>query len=655
VAAQTPIIRAGAPADHMGILYSGRASVVSVDAQTGATRVLEPLRPGDHFGEIGPLLGTAHPQMVMADEACVVLRVGKDVLDALIARVPSFAHALARRLAMRVVQLGVMALRAGAPAPAAAAAATQSAGSPPQGVQAAAPGAGVIPFVEIADFNPGPALLSMVPEKLIREQRVFPLQLKGSKLTVGFVSPRNLTALGELRRVLHKADLEVVAISLDDYSQALVRFKLQTAKPADAKRGASVSADALSFDIVDSEREADKAVRVIGDEIVRALNRIIAAAIEREASDVHIEPEVAGVRIRFRLHGSLVDWGEYLPPSFARGIVARVKILAGLDITERRLPQDGRIALTVDRREVDMRVSSLPTSRGEKVVLRIFEAAGMMRPLERTFVEPGLLAAIRTSLGRTTGAILVCGGTGSGKSTTLYSMLNERRKLRPDSNVVMVEDPIEYRMQGTTQVQVNMAVGLGFAQVLRAVLRQDPDVIAVGETRDADTARTALEAAMTGHLVLTSLHANDAIGSVQRLESLGCPRELVAQSVTLVLVQRLVRRLCPLCARAEAPAPILAQSLAARRLIEAGSAVRVPRAVGCDQCAQTGYQGRVAVIESLQVDEDTRNAIMAGQPLSEVERIALGTKSLFRFGAYASYLMARTAISGADALMSVAG
>lgn len=650
VPAGTQMIRAGTPGNFMCILARGKASLAAVNASTGELSVLEPLRTGDHFGEMGPLLGAGHTHTVVADETCVYLRIPGDVLESLLDKVPSFSRALAKRLSMRVVQVGMLALRAGGDA----GRASRTPVEPPKAPAAQPVPSNVIPFVEVSEFEPPPNVIAMVPERVVLEQRVLPLELNGDVLTVGMVAPKNESAVAEVEKVLHRVSVKPVAISHDDYQHALVRFRL-TGPDLDLKAGGGLRPENLTFDVVDSEREADKAIRVIGDEVVRAVNKILCAAIEREASDVHIEPDTTGVRVRFRVHGVLQDWNEYIAPSFAKGIAARLKILSGLDITERRLPQDGRIAVNAGRREVDMRISTLPASRGEKVVLRVFEAAGMSRGIERTFAEKSLLSTVRRILGQKTGAILVAGGTGSGKSTTLYSMINEQRKLRPDSNVVMVEDPIEYRLQGVTQVQVNHGIGLDFAHVLRSILRQDPDVIALGETRDTETARIALEAAMTGHLLLTSLHANNAIASVQRLQTLECPRELIAQSVALVLVQRLVRRLCPGCTRADPPAPILQESLAARRLVEKGSQIRIPRAVGCDGCGRTGYLGRTAVIESLVVTDDIRNALMSGQPMNEVEKLALQSKALTPFHSYASYLMTRNLISGADALMAVAG
>lgn len=653
--AQATILRAGAPVEWVGILYQGKASVLAVNAMTGARTALEGLRPGDLVGEIGSLIGGAHPHQVTADESCVVLCVSLELLEALYGRDPRFAQAMARQLAMRVVRMGMTAVRGGGSEPTAA---SERATRVPAVVPAGAGGrlGALIPFVEVADFDPDAKVVSLVPERLILEHRLLPLKVEGSRLTVGMVAPRNAVALAELRRVLHGFEVEVLAISADDFDDWVVRLRVETAAPSDPRAGGTaIKPEQLAFDVTDSEREADKALRIIGDEVIRCVNRIICTALERGASDVHIEPDPAGVKVRFRVHGMLQDWNEYVPVAFAKGIVARLKVLSGLDITERRLPQDGRIAATAGRREVDMRVSTLPASRGEKVVLRIFEAAGMLRPLEKTFVEPEVLAAVREALGRKTGAILIGGATGSGKSTTLYSMINHRRKLAPDQNVLMVEDPIEYRLQGVTQVQVNHQVGLGFAQVLRAMLRQDPDVIALGETRDTETARIALEAAMTGHLVLTSIHTRDAISAVQRLETLDCPRELIAQSLSLVLVQRLVRQLCPACTRVEPPSPVLQEMLAARRLIQGGERPSLPRAVGCEKCGQVGYVGRVAVLEMLQVTDAVRDAIMTHQPLSEVARLADSSGALYPFHRYAAHLMTRPLISASDALMAVAG
>lgn len=654
------LVRAGSAADGISILRRGRATASLVHATTGASTSLETINAGDHFGDVGALTRAAHPYTVVADEACVVLRMKPDLVDALLSRVPQFSLAVARRLAARSVQLGVITLRAGATPPSAMRAPTPGLGVDgprrPVPVPAAAEAAGaVIPFVEVADYDPAPKVVGMLPAKLILQHRAVPLRLQGNRLLVGMVLPRNAAALADLRRVLHAVDFEVAAISLEDFAHTVLRLKLDGARGPESTRDSTavISPESLTYDAADSEREADKAVRVVGDEVVRAVNRIIAAALSRDASDIHIEPEAGGVKVRYRVHGMLQDWSESPPPSFAKGIAARLKVLSGLDITNTRTPQDGRIGLAAGSREIDLRISTLPSSRGEKVVLRVFEGAGMMRPLEQIFSDAGSLNAVRKALQRPHGAIIVAGATGSGKSSTLYSLLNERRRARPDTNVMLIEDPIEYRLPGVTQVQIS--AGLGFSQVLRAALRQDPDVIAVGETRDAATAHMALEAAMTGHLVLTSMHANDVASVLQRLESLECSRTLIAEAVSFVVVQRLARRLCPACVRLDPPPPALLESLVARRLVERGSQVALPRPAGCDLCQQTGYQGRVAVVEWWQVTTEARDSLVAGALHTDVLRAAAEAKAFQSFRHNATYLMARKVLGTSEALMAVAG
>jgi type IV pilus assembly protein PilB len=643
--ARATILKAGVSSDGIVIVCEGKASVVTQNATTGAMTTLETLQAGDHVGDLSALLRAAQPYAVIADTACTVVRIRSELVEMLLGKVPAFTLALAKRLAMRNIQLGVTALRGS----------TTAATSATQVVRPSTPDGKTIVFGEVSEFDPNAKLIAMIPSKLILQYKIFPLRFSGTTLTLGMVNPRNSVAIGDVQRLLNRVEVEVVAISVDDFLQSLLRFRVE-APSKEGSRGGNdaISAESLTFDVVDSEREPDKQLKVIGDEVVRALNRVIAAGISREASDIHMEPDTSGVRVRFRVHGMLQDWNENLPSSFARGLIARVKILAGLDITERRVPQDGRIGMTAGTRELDLRVSTMPTGRGEKVVIRLLDGAGMMRPLEQIFVDTNVLATARKAIQRPHGGILIAGGTGSGKSSSLYAMIHERRRARPDSNVLMVEDPIEFRLQGVTQVQVSQASGLGFSQVLRAALRQDPDVIVVGETRDRDTAHMALEAAMTGHLLLTSLHANDVASVLQRLEGLECSRTLISQSVATVMVQKLVRKLCSLCARVEAPLPAIAESLVAKKLLEKGSTASLPRAVGCDACQGTGYSGRVLVVETLQCTEKVRDAIIAGESLPEIERAALKEGAFVSFSAYASLLMARRMISPGEALLAVA-
>ncbi len=642
------IVRAGTPEGQIGLLFSGRASLRQINAATGTATVLEEVRQGDFFGEVAALLGTAQAYEVYAEDACVVFTLGKDVLGQLAGKIAPFAHALARRTAMRSVQAGVTALRSGG---------VSGAAIPVPPVAAAAPAADAaaadgVRFVRIATYDPGEKVISLVPAKAIAQYRLLPLELRGKTLTIGMVDPFNAAAVSELRRILAAVDLNIVAVNADEFNEAFLRLRID---PAVAGRAHAVmtTPEQMQFDSTVDE-PVTKQVNVIGDEVVQLASRIIATAIDRQASDIHIEGESIGVKVRFRVQGSLQDWESFVAASFAKGLIARIKVLAGLDITERRLPQDGRIGLRVGKRDVDLRVSTLPTLRGEKVVMRLFEAGNMMRPLDAIFLEAKTLALVRAVLNKPYGALIVAGPTGSGKSSTLYSCLNERRKARPDTNIVTVEDPIECRLTTCTQVQVNHAVDLGFAKVLRAFLRQDPDVILVGEVRDSETAMLALEAAMTGHLLFTSLHANNAIAAIQRLENLGCSRTLISQSVSLILVQRLARKLCTRCVKTDVPPPIMMESLAARGLAGKAAPIAMPRAVGCGECNGSGYAGRVAVLEALELKDNTKNMLMAGMALGDIEKNAAESGALTPFRRYASLLMARNLISPSEALLVVA-
>ena len=655
------IVTAGKVNDGIGILFSGKAQVL-LPSPGGELLPVEEINAGDHFGEVGALLGKPSPCFVIADEPARVLWLPAQVVQGLIGNVPPFADAAVKRLAERVIAFA--AVEKHAPPELVTGleeqllqAVDSALHSPPAPVAARPPEtdtSGMIPFVELRDYDLSTTVLTMVPGKLIRQFRLIPVKLSGNVLTIAMVNPRDNAALSEVRRTLQTVQVVPVAIGLEEFNSALVRFKLLDDAGPKKSGGPRINPDSFQFEtVMEQDRERPDA-RSVGDDAIRLVNRIIAVGLEREASDIHIEPTAQGFRVRYRVNGVLNDLNEAIPAGASlKGITARIKVLAGLDITERRLPQDGRIGLSTGKRDIDLRVSTLPANRGEKIVMRILEAAGSTRALEQIFFEPSVTAAARKALNRPYGGIVIAGPTGSGKTSSLYALLNERKITRPDTNIVMVEDPIEYRLPGVTQVQVNPAVGLGFAQVLRSMLRQDPDVIVVGEMRDEDTARIGLEAAMTGHLLLTSLHANNAVAAIQRLENLGIGRPLISQSIHLVLVQRLVRKLCSACRKLDAPSPALLESLIARRVVDKGTQV-LPRAVGCDACAGTGYVGRAAVVEALQVTDAVRNAIGEGRPLPEVQHVAEEGRALVRFLEYARHLLQKQIISASEVLLSLA-
>ncbi len=510
-----------------------------------------------------------------------------------------------------------------------------------------------VPFVRVSSYSPSDSVIATVPVQIIQQHRMIPLELRDRVLTVGMVDPFNKAALRDLQRVLHNARPRVVAISAEDFTAATRRLKLHASTPH-GRRAQRVDPNSVIFDEADARRDSERSVQRAGEQVVSLAAEVVAAGLDRGASDIHLEPERGGVRIRFRVNGMLSDWEQTVQVHIARALIARFKVLAGLDIAERRRPQDGRIGVRVGRRDVDLRVSTLPASEGEKLVMRVFEAAAMLRPLDQIFVEQGTLSAIREVLQRPYGAIVVAGPTGSGKTSSLYAALHERRTIRPDTNIITVEDPVEYRLEGVTQVQVHHAIGLGFAQVLRAILRQDPDVVMVGEVRDEETAQLALEAAMTGHLVLTSIHANNASAVIQRFENFGCNRTVIAESMALVLIQRLARRLCPHCTVMEAVPELLREALIARQLFDPEHPAALPRATGCDECEQTGFLGRVAVVESLRFTDPIRTMLMANRPLSDAMDLATQSGALVQFPRYASFMMEQRLIGPAQALLSVA-
>ena len=649
------LVTAGKVNDGIGILFSGKAQVL-LPSSGGELLPVEDLEPGDHFGEVGALLGKPSPCFVIASEPSRILWLPATTAQSLIANVPAVGEALARRLTERVVTFAAVERPRGPEVMSdieSQLLETMNPAIEAQPLQTVQPEPdGAIHFAEVRDFDLSPSVLSMVPGKLVRSYRLLPVRLAGNLLTVAMVNPRDAAGLSELRRTLPAVTIVPVAIGLEDFNSALVRLKLDDSGKSRAQSAARINPDSFQFELNDPERDAP--ARQVGDDSIKLVNRVIAAALEREASDIHIEPTQQGFRVRFRVNGVLQEWADAIPQGTSlKGITARIKVLAGLDITERRLPQDGRIGVTAGRREIDLRVSTLPANRGEKIALRVLEAAGSTRPLDQIFFEAGVLAAIRKALNRPYGGIVIAGPTGSGKTSSLYSILNERKVTRPDTNIIMVEDPIEYRLPGVVQVQVNAAAGLGFAQVLRAMLRQDPDVIVLGEMRDEVSAQLALEAAMTGHLLLTSLHANNAVAALQRLENLGCGRALIAQSIHLVLVQRLVRKLCSACRKLDPPTPALLESLVSRKIVDKGTQV-LPHATGCDACAGTGYVGRTVVVEALQITDPVREAISAGKSLSEVETVAEDNRALLPFIDYARVLLQKQVISASEVLLSLA-
>lgn len=611
-------------------------------------RAYETMRAPDIFGEVGLLTDGDAGYSVKAVGPARVLWLPAGAARTLVASAPHLMLGLAQRLANRFQTLcepvpTIMLVPEVEP---------EASTEQMPGVAHTSP---AVLFAEVSDFDVQPSVVELLPSRILRRHRMLPLRLVDNRLTIGMVNPRNVAAISEIERALPSLELQVVAIAEDDFDRATIRFRLEDGRAGkDGRDNQRLNPDTLVFETADLDQgERGPPPKVVGEDVIRLVARIVAAALDHDASDIHLEPTSTSLRVRFRVNGSLVDWSEQVPPSLARGVVARVKVVGGLDITERRRPQDGRIGLRAGKRDIDLRVSSLPASRGEKIVMRVLDSSSGTRPLGQLFVDERVLAMARRALNRPWGGIVIAGATGSGKTSTLYAMLNERLSARPDLQIVMVEDPIEYRLGGVTQVQVDQGADLGFAQVLRSMLRQDPDVIVVGEMRDSETARIGLAGAMTGHVLLTSLHANESLGAIQRLEQLGCGRPLLSQALSLVLVQRLVRRLCSSCRTYAAAPQIIFDSLVARKVLSSDESAQLPFPRGCDACNRTGYVGRVAIVEALQLTDDVRHLLAAGESLARVQEAAVESGALVPFASTTAYLLKSGFITPSDALLVV--
>lgn len=443
-------------------------------------------------------------------------------------------------------------------------------------------------------------LLSKFPLRFLRQHTVMPISFEGYT-TILTANPRDLQPLDDLTLLL--GDSVKYAVSTDEIITEAINkyYPLEGSKEMmdELKEEQEDEFDLGSMEGKDIMEMANDAP------IVKLVNHLIFQAVKEGASDIHIEPFEKELRVRYRIDGSMYQ--KFLPPKRYQGaIVSRVKIMANLNIAEKRIPQDGRIQIKIADRAIDLRISVLPCNFGERVVMRILDKTKGVADLDQLNISPYNYEIITRNIERPNGIILVSGPTGSGKTSTLYAVLNRLNK--PDVNIITVEDPVEYTITGISQVQVQEKVGLTFASALRSILRQDPDVVLIGEIRDSETAQIATQAALTGHLVLSTIHTNSAPGTITRLIDMGIEPFLVASSLILVISQRLVRRLCQLCKKAYKPDP----AMIARVGITQAEAAKITfyQAVGCDECLKTGYRGRMAVFEVMEVTDEIAKLIV---------------------------------------------
>lgn len=519
-----------------------------------------------------------------------------------------------------------------------------------------------VPAINLNDHRIDPSVIKLVPYEMARKYLIIPIARVGATLTVAMVDPSNVFAIDDVK-FMTGYNVEVVVssessiinaintyysrggdglVSATKSTSQVIQAKDYTLSEEEAENTSTITIEesptidveefdkivGTALDTIDviEDKEDAEIIKEVEAPIVKLVNGIFINAIKTGASDIHIEPYENSLRVRYRVDG-VMHTTMSLPTKIKNALTSRIKIMSKLDIAERRLPQDGRIKLKLGRnREIDFRVSTLPTLFGEKTVLRILDKSNLQIDLTKLGFEKKQLDDFMDAIEKPYGMVLVTGPTGSGKTTTLYSALNHLNK--PGINIMTAEDPVEYNFMGINQVQVKEEIGLTFASALRSFLRQDPDIIMVGEIRDFETAEIAVKAALTGHLVLSTLHTNDAPSTVSRLLNMGIEPFLVSSSVILILAQRLSRKICSQCKEEEKLSPQALIKIGFSE--EEANTIRCYRGKGCSACNNTGYKGRIALYEVMPISDEIRELILEGASANEIKKTAvrLGMKTL---------------------------
>jgi type IV pilus assembly protein PilB len=627
-APRTVIVREGTADDSAFIILSGRVAVRRRDTDSGIDFLLAELGEGEMFGEMALLTRKPRTASVVALEATTCGILEQTVFDQLLAEHPGAVRAMMAALAERLD------------------AANRHVG---------------IDFVNLSRVKIDPRVLRLLPPAIVNEHKVVPISFANNRLTLAMTNPSNVVAFDDVRRVIKGVLIEPAVVTDDDFKRFMtssypqlvaqdVEGALPSQKPATSRPSSQASAAAgkpatspaldllesdlirelqLAADTEEPKAETKQDLMSASEDapIIKLANSILGLAIKQGSSDIHIEPMEGDVTVRFRIDGVL-QVVQKLPKRVQLGLISRFKILSRLDIAEKRLPQDGRISVSMDNKPIDFRVSTVPGKWGEKVCMRLLDRSNTTLGLDKLVSNAGVLKLVREMIEQPYGIVYVTGPTGSGKTTTLYSALAEIND--PGVNISTAEDPIEYDLPGVTQIQVNSAIGLTFASVLRAFLRQDPDVLLVGETRDKETAHTAVEAALTGHLVFTTLHTNNAAAAFTRLHEMDVEPFLVSSSTIGVIAQRLARRLCQSCKEPYAVDANIARFWG----LPEGATIYKGR--GCSACAGKGVRGRVGVYEVMKVSPRIRTMIGAGTRPEEIHAAAIeeGMIDLKRYSAW---------------------
>ncbi len=477
-----------------------------------------------------------------------------------------------------------------------------------------------VPYLKLEEMPRVPFIFGGINSRFIRESRIVLLDFNNNVLSVAMADPADRSTIDALR-VATSADIKVYGVDNGVLDEYMSKFYGQESQ--DINKLIEEIGDKSGLEFLRNDEEDVGHLKDLASEapIIKLVNMLIVRAVENRASDIHIEPFQDEMKVRYRIDGILHDI-ESVPKKLQAAIVSRIKLTAKLNIAERRLPQDGRIRLKVGEKEIDLRISTIPVVHGESVVMRILDKESIVVDLERLGFFPETLAAFEQLITRPNGIVLVTGPTGSGKTTTLYGALDKINS--PDKKIITVEDPVEYQLKGINQMQIKPQIGLNFANTLRHIVRQDPDVIMIGETRDLDTAEIAIQAALTGHLVFSTLHTNDAPSAITRLHDMGVEKFLLTSTIRGILAQRLVRSICPSCKEPD-------QASAEYGALRISDAYK---GRGCDKCSFTGYRGRIGIFELIVVDDDLRNLIVHNVDANKIRELARrnGMKTLLEDG-----------------------
>ena len=635
------IVREGAPGVSMYVIKSGLVEVRKKDPATGIDFLVAQLSEGSAVGEMSLLTGKPRSATVTTVQPTVVFTLTRADFRNLLTQHPEISLGLARILAERLED------------------ATRQVG---------------IEYVNLFKGKFDPRIVGLLPQSLCTLHKIIPIAYVNNSVTLAMVNPSNLVAFDDVRRYIKGAIIEPQVCTEEDFKKfmdtvypdlmGIAPEKKQADRKKEEERSSRrerrPTSEFLGESLEDLQNEILSGLEVQQEEeektdttdlatasedapIVRLANNILALAIKKGASDIHIEPQENGVILRLRIDGVLYVETK-LSKKIQLPLASRFKILSRLDIAERRLPQDGRISIRLEDRAIDFRVSTVPAKFGEKIVMRILDKSGSLLPLDKIILHTPTCERLRWMINQPYGIVYITGPTGCGKTTTLYSSLNEINS--PEVNISTAEDPVEYDLTGLCQVQTHKDIGLDFARILRAFLRQDPDVILVGETRDQETAKISVEAALTGHLVFTTLHTNDAPSTFTRLEEMGIEPFLMANSTIGIMAQRLARRLCQNC---KVPTEIDETTLSYFGYTKENSPTFY-RGEGCDKCNHSGKKGRVGIYELLVMNDDLKRAVAQGAKVDELRELAIanGMKTLKD---YAIYLMAE-GLTSVDEVLS---